>query len=65
MRRAGVTADTPTPPGGEILRDREGKPTGVFIDGAANLIARVVPRPSPADTRRRILAAQDRALRAA
>ncbi len=64
MRRAGLTAETAEPPGGQILRDRDGRPTGVLIDAAANLIARVVPRPTPADLRRRILKAQDRALRA-
>ena len=64
MRRAGVTAETPTPPGGEITRDREGNPTGIFLDTAAGLIARAAPRPTPTDTRRRILAAQDHALRA-
>src|SRR5690242_19792554 len=48
MRAAGVTKDTPTPPGGEILRDpRTGEPIGIFKDGALDVIGRAVPEPSP------------------
>ena len=48
LRAAGVTKDTPTPPGGEILRDpRTGQPTGIFKDVALDLIGRAVPEPSP------------------
>jgi predicted amidohydrolase YtcJ len=48
LRAAGVTKDTPTPPGGEILRDpRTGEPTGIFKDVALDLIGRAVPEPSP------------------
>jgi predicted amidohydrolase YtcJ len=48
LRAAGVTLDTPTPPGGEILRDaKTGEPTGIFKDRALDLIDRVVPAPSP------------------
>src|SRR2546429_2011697 len=47
FRAAGVTKDTPTPPGGEILRDpRTGEPIGIFKDPALGLIARAVPEPS-------------------
>ena len=38
MKLAGVTAATPNPPGGEIIKDESGKPTGVFVDGAQGLI---------------------------
>ena len=48
LRAAGVTKDTPTPPGGEILRDaRTGEPLGIFKDGALDVIGRAVPEPSP------------------
>ncbi len=43
MEIGGVTRDTPDPDGGEIIRDAEGNPTGVFIDNAENLIAEHVP----------------------
>ena len=47
IRAAGVTKDTPTPPGGEILRDpRTGEPIGIFKDQALGLIDRAVPEPS-------------------
>src|SRR5262245_24280610 len=32
MARAGITEHTPAPPGGEILTDEHGRPTGVFVD---------------------------------
>ena len=48
MRAARVTKQTPTPPGGEILRDaRTGEPTGIFKDAALDVIGRAVPEPSP------------------
>jgi len=47
LAAAGVTKQTPTPPGGEILRDRSGEPTGIFKDQALALIDRAVPEPSP------------------
>ena len=47
MRAAGVTRDTPTPPGGEILRDaKTGEPIGIFKDQALDLIGRAQPDPS-------------------
>jgi predicted amidohydrolase YtcJ len=49
LRAAGVTRQTPTPSGGEILRDaKTGEPIGIFKDGALDLIRRAVPEPSPA-----------------
>lgn len=38
MRRARVDRDTPNPAGGEILRDADGNPTGLFRERAAGLI---------------------------
>ena len=47
MRAAGVTGQTPTPPGGEILRDaKTGDPIGIFKDQALDLIGRAQPDPS-------------------
>lgn len=42
MRRAGITRDTPNPPGGEILRDDTGEPTGVLVDNAMGLVTSVI-----------------------
>ena len=48
LRAAGVTRDTPTPPGGEILHDpKTGEPIGIFKDQALGLIGRAVPAPLP------------------
>ena len=57
MRAAGVTAATPDPEGGRILRDASGNPTGVFIDGAQHLIDSKVPPPSAELRKARVLAA--------
>jgi predicted amidohydrolase YtcJ len=57
IRAAGVTAATPDPEGGRILRDAKGNPTGVFIDGAQHLIDSKVPPPSAELRKARVLAA--------
>lgn len=38
MKLAGVTAETPDPRGGHILRDQQGEPIGVFEERAMSLI---------------------------
>lgn len=57
MRAAGITAATADPEGGRILRDASGNPTGVFIDGAEQLIDRAVPPPAFALRKARVLSA--------
>jgi predicted amidohydrolase YtcJ len=57
MRAAGVGRKTPDPPGGKILRDKAGEPTGVFIDNAMELIDSKAPAASPEVRERRILRA--------
>ena len=55
LELAGVTADTPVPPGGEIVVDPEtGEPTGILLEGAGRLVSRAIP-PSDDDQRRRDL----------
>ncbi|MBV9232604.1 MAG: amidohydrolase, partial [Candidatus Eremiobacteraeota bacterium] len=51
---AGVTAHTADPPGGRILRDAHGNPTGVFVDAAQSLIYDKIPPPSHAQLVRAI-----------
>jgi predicted amidohydrolase YtcJ len=58
MRAAGVTKDTPDPPGGQIIRDADGNPAGVFVDAAMDLIDDVVPEPDEAQLRAAIAEAQ-------
>ena len=57
MRLAGVDKQTQDVPGGEIVRDANGHPTGIFKDAAKALIERAIPAPSQG----RILAALDSA----
>jgi predicted amidohydrolase YtcJ len=58
MRRSKVTKDTPVPSDGQVLRDKDGNPTGVFIDGAMGLVSHAIPPASPADIARHLLAGQ-------
>ncbi len=46
LEAAGITADTPTPAGGEIVRDKEGWPTGILMENANDLILEKVPPPT-------------------
>jgi predicted amidohydrolase YtcJ len=47
MAAAGITGKTPDPAGGRIERDAAGRPTGVFVDKAQELIERAMPAPIP------------------
>jgi predicted amidohydrolase YtcJ len=46
LKLANVTAQTPDPPGGTIVRDAQGNPTGDMKDAAADLVFKVIPPPS-------------------
>ena len=46
LRLAGVTAQTPDPPGGTIVRDAQGNPTGALKDAARNVVVKAIPLPS-------------------
>jgi predicted amidohydrolase YtcJ len=43
LRMAGITAKTPDPPGGTVVRDALGNPTGALKDAATSLIEKVIP----------------------
>ena len=43
LRLAHITSETPDPPGGKILRDEQGAPTGVLIDEAMELVSSKIP----------------------
>ena len=49
LRLAGITKDTPVPPGGVIGRDADGNLTGRLIDNAMGLVERLVPPPDRAE----------------
>ena len=44
LGRAGITERTANPPGGTLVRDASGFPTGVLEGAAIDLVARVVPK---------------------
>jgi predicted amidohydrolase YtcJ len=43
LKLAGITANTPDPPGGTIVRDAQGNPTGALKDAATDYIDKVIP----------------------
>src|SRR5580698_3194145 len=47
LKLAGITRDTPDPPGGTIVRDAAGDPSGVLKDAAMERVYRAIPQPSP------------------
>lgn len=50
LKIAGITKETPDPPGGVIVRDRySGELTGLLKDTAMELVRQVIPRPSEAE----------------
>jgi predicted amidohydrolase YtcJ len=57
LAAAGITRGTADPPGGRILRDDRGEPTGVLVDTATELVERVIPPMTEADIERRVLRA--------
>ena len=51
---AGIDASTPEIAGGRIVRDARGKPTGVLVDRAMELVMRILPPPAPETVLRRV-----------
>jgi predicted amidohydrolase YtcJ len=54
---AGIDDDTPDPVGGKIMRDSNGKATGVIIDLAMDMLDAKIPPPSKDDIRKAYLEA--------
>ncbi len=46
LQLAGIDSHTPNPPGGNIQRDENGRPTGILFEDAIDLVARLIPRPT-------------------
>src|ERR1035437_6920225 len=61
MEAAGITRDTPNPQGGEILKDKQGNPTGLLREQAEGLVNRVY-RAARTDLRQVISLAADECL---
>jgi hypothetical protein len=56
LKMAGITKDTPDPPGGTIDRLADGTPSGVLKEGAQNLVRNLIPDITPAEMRAGIIA---------
>ena len=60
LKLCAITPETPDPPGGKIIRDAAGRPTGMLIDGAQGLVRSHMPPPTPERARRQLaLAARE------
>ncbi|MGH7668748.1 MAG: amidohydrolase [Gemmatimonadaceae bacterium] len=70
LKLAGITSATPSPPGGEIIKDANGRPTGVLVDDAQGIMDRALgkalakrtPEEVQADFRKEIHLATQNAL---
>lgn len=57
LELAGISSDTVSPEGGEIIRDKNGNPTGVLIDNAMALVEQKLPQKDKAYHRRALTTA--------
>jgi predicted amidohydrolase YtcJ len=53
----GITAATPSPSGGEILKGPDGEPTGVFLNRAVPILDAAIPAAGPEQLQQRVHAA--------
>lgn len=44
LKLAGITAETADPPGGQIQRDEQGRPTGILFEDAMSIVGDKIPR---------------------
>lgn len=58
LRLAAIDKNTKDVPGGVIVRDAEGNPTGILKDAAQQLVEKVIPAPSEQQIREAVRAAQ-------
>jgi len=58
LRQAGIARGTPDPPGGVVVRDADGEPTGVLLERACDLVARLLPPPPTPERQAELLRAQ-------
>ncbi len=63
LELAGISRETPDPPGGRIVRDAGGEPTGILLERAVDLMRRVLPQPDPGRVERALVEGQREAHR--
>jgi hypothetical protein len=59
LKMAGIDRNTPDPPGGLIVKDIHGEPTGILKDNAITLLKSYIPEPGEADIRKAAFTAMD------
>lgn len=64
LKLAGITAGTPDPHGGQIVRDRTGEPTGILLEDAMGLVTAAMPEPTAEDVAAAMIPAFENAWRA-
>jgi hypothetical protein len=57
LQKAGITASTPQPEHGEIVKDAKGEPIGIFLEQASDLISKALPSKTREDIQQAVLAA--------
>jgi predicted amidohydrolase YtcJ len=63
LKIAGVTRETPSPFGGEVMKDKAtGEPTGMLLDNAQGLVRRHIPQGGRAEAEQAILLGVKRSL---
>ncbi|HLE15577.1 MAG TPA: amidohydrolase [Anaerolineales bacterium] len=60
FQRAGINAQTADPPGGRFQRTQSGSLTGILFETAMQLVAQVIPEPSPAQIAAALRQAQEK-----
>jgi len=60
LRRAGVDTRSLDPPGGRIIRDGKGEPSGVLVDNAMQLVSSKMPNPTDEQREKRLRAALEK-----
>lgn len=63
LKLAGINKYSQQPQGGEIVKDKNGEPTGVLKDTAMEPVMAAIPKPTDAELLRAIEAAQSHALK--
>ncbi|MEO0562148.1 MAG: amidohydrolase [Chloroflexota bacterium] len=62
LRLSGITADTPNPHGGDLVRDTSGQPTGILLEAPAmNLVQGIIPKLTPDQIADQMLVGQAKA----
>jgi predicted amidohydrolase YtcJ len=62
LKLANINSETPSPDGGTIVKDLNGKPTGILKDNAQDVVFNVMPAPSQQELDEDFLRAQQYAL---